>query len=56
MKTLSVTKELHEGAWVIIAIVRYSNNSHVKRIYNNKGVLIDAIPIKDISNTNNPIS
>jgi len=56
MKTLKIEKVKMDGNWVITAIVKYSNNKHVKRIYTLNGELIDAIPIKNIGNTNTLIS
>jgi hypothetical protein len=56
MKTLEIKTVKMDGNWVITAIVRYSNNKHVKRIYALNGELIDAIPLKNIGNTNNRIS
>lgn len=56
MKTLKPTITKIEDAWVTVCIVVYSNNTAVKRIYNMNGKLIDAIPIKNIGNTNTLIS
>jgi hypothetical protein len=56
MKTLKPTIAKIDNAWVTVCIILYSNNTAVKRIYNMNGKLIDAIPIKNISNTNTLIS
>lgn len=56
MRTLKPTITKIEDAWVTVCIVVYSNNTAVKRIYNMNGKLIDAIPIKNIGNTNTLIS
>jgi len=56
MKTLAVKTVKMDGNWVITAIVRYSNNTHVKRVYALNGQLLDAIPLKNIGNTNRLIS
>jgi hypothetical protein len=56
MKTLKPTIVKIDNAWVTVCIILYSNNTAVKRIYNMNGKLIDAIPIKNISNTNTLIS
>jgi hypothetical protein len=56
MKTLKPTIAKIDDAWVKVCIVIYGNNTAVKRIYNMNGKLIDAISIKNISNTNTLIS
>lgn len=48
MKTLEVKTVKMDGNWVITAIIKYSNNKAVKRIYNMNGELIDATPIKNV--------
>lgn len=47
MKTLEVKTVKMDGNWVITAIIKYSNNKAVKRIYNMNGELIDAKPYKN---------
>jgi len=49
MEAILVTQKIVDGTWCIITVIKYSNNTHVKRIYNNNGILVDAIRI-DISN------
>lgn len=66
MKILETKTVKIDGNWVITAIIKYSNNKAVKRIYNMNGELIDAKPfknitalkqvLKSISNTNAHIS
>lgn len=34
----------------IVQVIKYSDNKHVKRIWNTKGELVDAIPLKNYSN------
>lgn len=50
MKTLEIKTVKMDGQWVITAIVQYSNNKAVTRIYNMNGSLIDAVPLKNIGN------
>lgn len=56
MKILETKTVKIEGNWVITSLIKYSDNKCVKRIYALNGELIDAIPIKNISNTNAHIS
>lgn len=49
MKTLQVKTVKMDGQWVITAIIKYSDNKAVKRIYNMNGELIDAKPFKNIT-------
>ena len=50
MKTIEVKTVKMNGNWVITAIIKYSNNTAVKRIYALNGQLIDAVPLKNIGN------
>lgn len=50
MKTISKKQVKMDDVWVFSIIIMYSNNKIVNRIYAVNGQLIDAIPIKDISN------
>lgn len=56
MKTIAVKTVKMDGQWVQTYIIKYSDNKVVKRIYNMNGILLDAIPIKNLGNTNNRIS
>jgi hypothetical protein len=56
MRILRAKMTKIDNAWVSVCIVLYSNNKAVKRVYNMNGDLIDAIPIKNMSNTNTLIS
>lgn len=49
MKTLEIKTVKMNEQWVITAIVKYSDNKAVKRIYNMNGELIDAKPFKNIT-------
>jgi len=51
MKVLEAKLEVIGGKFHIINLLRYSNNKIVKRIYNINGQLVDAIPIKNYSNS-----
>lgn len=51
MKVVEAKLEVIGGEFHIINVLRYSDNKIVKRIYNVNGKLIDAIPIKNYSNS-----
>jgi hypothetical protein len=51
MKVLESKLELIDGKFHQINLLRYSDNKIVKRIYNINGQLVDAIPIKNYSNS-----
>lgn len=51
MKTSKAVIEKIDGVFYVSKYISYSNNKHVKRIYTINGELVDAIPLKNYSNT-----
>lgn len=47
MKILKTEVKKVDTYFHIVQIIKYSDNKHVKRIWNTKGELIDAIPLSN---------